>query len=237
MPLFINILALIAVAVSTAACGTEAEESAPIEGLHRVNAYQMITGDDSDEEREHWNHAFRSQSNIFGEEPVSFVKDNLRLLPRGKALVLAMEEGRNAVFLAKNGYDVTGIDFSDEAIRKAKRLAFKNRVKLHVINADLNTYNIEPAAYDVIVAIEFFRPRLINEIKKGLKPGGVILWESHTTDLAKFSPSKTVRTDHLLRPGELRSAFDDYVTLVSRETKDDSRAVASLVAKKPVIVE
>lgn len=214
-------------------CSPDKQETSTSRAAIRINSYQLITGDDSEAEREKWNRAFKNRSHLYGEEPVPFVKQNLRLLPRGKALVLAMEEGRNAVFLAQHGFEVTGIDFSDEAIRKAKRLARKRNVKLNVVNADLNTYSIEPESYDVIVAVEFYRPRLINEIKKGLKKGGAVVWESHTTDHAKNVPGRAIRLDHLLQPGQLGKAFGDYDVLFSREVNDGKNAVASLVARKP----
>ena len=224
---------LLALPWACVGCAPERESSITTTNAIRINSYQLITGDDSDAEREKWNHAFRNRTFLRGEEPVPFVKQNLRHLPRGKALVLAMEEGRNAVFLARHGFEVTGIDFSDEAIRKAKRLARKHGVRLNVVNADLNSYNIEPDAYDVIVAVEFYRPRLISEIKKGLKKGGAIVWESHTTDHAKNVPGRAIRLDHLLKPGQLERSFGDYNVLVSRELNDGKNAVASLVARKP----
>jgi 2-polyprenyl-3-methyl-5-hydroxy-6-metoxy-1,4-benzoquinol methylase len=200
---------------------------------HRIDSYQMITGEDDEAEREQWNRIFKTRSFVYGEQPTPFVKQSLPLLHRGKALVLAMEEGRDAVFLASHGFDVTGIDFSDEAIRKAKRLARKHAVQIHVVNANLNTYEIEPAAYDVIVVMRFYRKRLLAEIRKGLKPGGLIVWESHTSEFKQPSMHASA-PDRLLGPGELGRAFHDYATVASRDVFDEEQQqVVSLVARKP----
>ena len=65
-----------------------------------------------------WDKKYETESYIFGKEPVEFLREHIDLLPRGKALDIAMGEGRNAVFLAKNGFDVDCCDISESAIKK-----------------------------------------------------------------------------------------------------------------------
>jgi tellurite methyltransferase len=226
-------LLLVALASAVSACDSDSVISFKPSDARRLTSYQIITGDDSEAEREDWDRTFRNRAFVFGEDPVTFVKQSIPSVRKGRALVLAMEEGRNAVYLAQNGFDVTGIDFSDEAIRKAKLLAKKHRVKLHVVNADLNTYNIEPESYDLIVAVEFYRSRLIGEIRRGLKHGGTVLWESHTAEQAHNVSDRTIRLDHLLQPGELHKGFSDYNILVSNENNDGKSAIARILARRP----
>ena len=107
------------------------------------------------------------------------------LLPTGKVLDIAMAEGRNAVFLAKKGYQVEGVDYSEVALRKAKLLARENRVEVGTINADLTTYQIKPDTYDVILNIDYLQRSLIAGIKKGLHKGGVVVFENDTVDQLK----------------------------------------------------
>src|SRR3972149_10905123 len=66
-----------------------------------------------------WDKKYETGAYIFGKEPVAFLREHIDLLPRGKALDIAMGEGRNAVFLAKNGFSVDGCDVSEVAIKKA----------------------------------------------------------------------------------------------------------------------
>jgi tellurite methyltransferase len=206
----------------------------PTDGAHKLNAYQLITGDDLDEEREGWNRAYKNRGTLFGEKPMPFVVQSVPLVRKGRALVLAMEEGSNAIYLAKQGFQVTGVDFSDEAIRRAKRFAKKSGVKLDAVNADLNNYNIEPEAYDLIVAVDFYRSRLVGEIRKGLKHGGTALWVSHTLDSRPPTfVENSVQLDQMPRPGALHQAFADYKLIISNETPDGDKMLAQVLARKP----
>lgn len=198
-----------------------------------ANAYQMVTGDDSDQDRRQWDNLFNTQTYVFGKEPAAFLQEQIHLLPVGRALDIAMSEGRNAVFLAKKGFSVEGVDYSDVALRKARLLAKENGVTIQPINADLNTYSIRPDSYDVILNIQFLLRPLIPKIKRGLKRGGVVVFENYTVDQEANALGQSLRRDYLLERGELRELFKDFEILVYRETNDGKDAVASLIARKP----
>ncbi len=193
----------------------------------------MVTGQDSDEDRSQWDQLFKTEDYVYGTEPASFLRDNVRILPVGRALDIAMAEGRNAVFLAKKGFIVDGVDYSEVALRKAQRLAKKNHVTINTINADLNQYKIKPDSYDVIVNIQFLLRELVPEIKRGLKRGGVVVFENYTLEHLKNPGGRGMRKDYLLAKGELRDLFKDFEVLVYRETNDGKEALASLIARKP----
>jgi tellurite methyltransferase len=197
------------------------------------NAYQKVTGDDSEEDRRHWDRLFNTQNYVFGREPAIFVRDNISYLPVGRVLDIAMSEGRNAVFLAKKGYVVDGVDYSDVALRKAKRLARENHVTINPINADLTTYQIKPDHYEVILNIDYLQRSLVPQIKRGLKRGGVVVFENWTVDQLQNRGTQQLRRDYLLEKGELREQFKDFKVLVYRETNDGKDARASLIARKP----
>jgi tellurite methyltransferase len=198
----------------------------------RPDDYQKITGGDIDEERDRWNQIFRRTNYVFGREPNPSLRDHVQALPRGRALVFPMEEGRNAVFLAKRGFDVTGIDFSDVALQKARRMAKEEKVAISAVNADLNEYVFEPDHYDAIVGVDLYRPRLIAQIKAGLRRGGVVLYEILTSDQLKLE-TRNIRRDFLVAPGYLKEQFRDYEILSYRETVEGKRAVATILARKP----
>ena len=198
------------------------------------NSFQMITGDDTDEERERWNTMYKTHAYVFGKEPTPFLKEHIQMLGKGRALVIPMEEGRNAVFLATAGFTVAGIDFSEIALQKANRLARENKVKVTGINADLNHYVVDREAYDLIVDIDFHRPRLIQQIKQGLKKGGIVLYQAQTVDQMKVGHDRNnISQDYLLDHGQLKELFKDFQILVYKETSEGESAVASLIAKKP----
>ena len=193
----------------------------------------MVTGDDSEQDRGHWDALFNTENYVFGKEPAAFVRDNIAKLPIGRALDIAMGEGRNAVYLAKKGFSVDGVDISEVGIRKAKRLAHENRVTIHTINADLDHYVITPNHYDVILNIEYLQRSLIPQIKKGLKKGGIVVYENETVDQLNNPGGQGTRRDYLLAKGELKELFKDMQIIVYKETNDGKEAVASLIAKKP----
>ena len=111
-----------------------------------------------------WDKKYETESYIFGKEPVEFLKEHIDILPRGKAFDIAMGEGRNAVFLAKNGFDVDGCDISETAIKKAQELAKENSVNINAFVADLETYKLPKDTYDVIVCFYYLQRSLIPQI-------------------------------------------------------------------------
>lgn len=196
------------------------------------NAYQSITGDDSDDDRGQWDQLYQAKEYVYGTEPAKFLTEAVEFLPRGRAMDIAMGEGRNAVFLAKKGFVVEGVDYSEEALRKAKKLASNHHVVVHTINADLNQYRFKEATYDVMLNIDYLQRSLVPQIKRGLKKGGVVVFETATIDQLKNVKGQAIPVDFLLKPGELKQLFRDFEILVYRETNDGKMAKASMIARK-----
>lgn len=194
-----------------------------------TNVYQMVTGDDSEDDRRRWDHLYDTSNYVFGKEPASFLRRNIQLLPPGRVLDIAMGEGRNSVFLAKNGFIVDGIDISEVALRKAKRLALENHVSFTTILADLNNYSIKPETYQVILNFDYLQKSLIPQIKRGLKKKGVVLYENLTINQVIGREGQSSRREYILHPGELKELFKDFEILVYEE----SQGRASLIARKP----
>lgn len=198
-----------------------------------TNLYQTITGEGPEADRSQWDALYRTQKYVFGTEPAPFLRENVRLLPKGRVLDLATGEGRNAVYLAALGYNVDAVDLSPEALRKAKRLARSRHVTIHTIQADLSQYTIKPETYDVILNIQFLQKNLIGPIKKGLRKGGVLVFENYLESQLAYQPS--LRRDYLLKKGELREWFSrdsDFEILLYRETDENKQALASLIVRR-----
>ena len=196
------------------------------------NVYQLVTGDDSEEDRTRWDALFNTRTYVYGKEAAEFLKDHIHLIPVGLALDIAMGEGRNAVYLAKKGFRVNGVDISEVALRKARRLAKEQNVSINTINADLNQYVIQPNTYDLIVNINYLQRNLISQIKRGLKKGGYVVFENNTVDQLKNPAGQSLSKDWLLEKGELREMFKDFKIIQYSETNDGKQAVASLLAQK-----
>lgn len=198
-----------------------------------ANAYQKVTGDDQDDDRSHWDKLYNTKSYVYGTDASEFLQENISQLPKGgKVLDIATGEGRNAVFLAKKGFNVEGVDISQVALRKAKRLAKDSHVSIHTTYADLTTYAIKAESYQVILNIDYLQRSLIPQIKKGLIKGGVVLYENYTVDQLKNTTGRHMRRDDLLEKGELKSLFNDFEILVYKETNNGKDAIASLLARK-----
>jgi len=194
--------------------------------------FQNLTGDDADSNKSHWDQIYRrNQGYVFGKDPAPFLVSNLNKLPVGKALDIAMGEGRNAVFLAQKGFDVTGVDISEVAVRKAKRLAREKDVRIRTVIVDLNTYQIAPESYDVILVFYYLQRSLVPQLIRGLKPGGMIVFEGQTEADLKYRKAQS--KDVLLTKGELKELFKGLQEVKYTEVDDGTRAYASLLARKP----
>lgn len=157
-----------------------------------------------------WNERYNTDEFIYGTEPNDFLAANIAALPPGRVLSLADGEGRNGVFLAKHGYDVTAVDLSDVGLAKAKRLADQNGVKINTIHADLADFDPGIEQWDGIVSIFAHLPgdirqRLYGRIGASLKPGGVFLLEAYTPDQIGRGTGGPQSADLLLNRDKLRS--------------------------------
>jgi SAM-dependent methyltransferase len=100
---------------------------------------------------EEWNRRYAGSELLWTARPNRFLVAETADLTPGRALDLACGEGRNAVWLAKQGWQVTGVDFSAAALDKAAGLARGNEVDVEWAEADLLDYRPEPRAYDLVV--------------------------------------------------------------------------------------
>ncbi|MBU6390773.1 MAG: class I SAM-dependent methyltransferase [Planctomycetota bacterium] len=186
-----------------------------------------------EQDRIFWDKKYETENYIFGKEPVEFLKEHIDILPRGKALDIAMGEGRNAVFLAKMGFEVDGCDISEIAVKKAQELATENHVKIHTFMADLEAYQLPKNTYDVIACFYYLQRDLIPQMKEVLKPDGMIIYETYTIENRERGFEGPRNKDYLLKPNELLNFFKDFKIIYYRElVLDNKKAVASLIAKK-----
>lgn len=133
-----------------------------------------------------WNERYNEAEYIFGTEPNDFLRDEFSKIPiGGSVLCLAEGEGRNAVFLAQQGYQVTAMDMSEVGLNKALKLAQDRGVDIITQVADLADYEFGEAQWDGIVSIWVHLPtavrqRVYAQIAPALKPNGVFILEAYT---------------------------------------------------------
>jgi tellurite methyltransferase len=187
-------------------------------------------------DRKRWDLKYRERKFDPGQQANTILKKYLRFFPGGKALDLAAGEGRNAVFLAEHGLDVEAVDISRTALDRAKRSALSRGVRIKTIAADLDAFIFPEEKYDLILDFYFLDRRLIPGIKRSLKKGGVVVFETYTTDQRDMAAGGPSKTKYLLKPNELLRLFQGFHILFYREgifrEEGKRRAIASLIAKK-----
>lgn len=133
-----------------------------------------------------WDQRYNEEGFAYGTQPNDFLKSEYFRIPKnGRVLCLAEGEGRNAVFLAKQGYSVTAVDPSSVGLKKAQQLAIDHGVEISTIVADLSDYNLVTEAWDGIVSISahvppLLRKRLHSQVFNSLKNKGVFILEAYT---------------------------------------------------------
>jgi len=187
-------------------------------------------------DKKRWDERFGRKEFALGKEPNPFLKKHIYLLPKGKALDMATGEGRNAVFLAQNGFEVDAVDISEKGLRKARKLAREKGVKVNALLVDLDHYQIEKDRYDLIANFYFLKRRLIPKIREGLKKGGKVIFETYLLEHRKLATGGPKQAKYFLKPNELLRLFKDFRILFYREgiirEGGKRKAVASLIAQK-----
>lgn len=183
-----------------------------------------------------WDERFGKKEFALGKEPNPFLKRYLHLLPRGKALDIAAGEGRNAVFLAQNGFEVDAVDISEKGLRKARKLAREKGVKINTLLIDLSRYHITKERYDLIINFYFLKRHLIPRIKKGLRKGGKVIFETYLLEHRTLGVKGPKQAKYFLKPNEPLRLFKGFRILFYREgifrEGGRKKAVASLIAEK-----
>jgi len=187
-------------------------------------------------DQKRWDERFGKKEFALGKEPNPFLKKHIHLFPKGRALDIASGEGRNAVFLAQHGFEVDAVDISERGLKKARKFARGKGVKIKTFLVDLDQYQIEKKQYNLIANFYFLKRRLIPRIKKGLKKGGKVIFETYLLEHRTLGTGGPKQAKYFLKPNELLGLFKDFRILFYREgifrEGGKRKAVASLIAEK-----
>ena len=164
--------------------------------------------------------------------PSEFLVEYAAKLPAtGRALDLACGRGRNAVWLARRGFDVDAVDISAIALAKARSLAARHGVadRVHTIEADLNA-ELPPLTgpYDVVICLHFRAPAIWPGMRELVAPGGVLVIET----LARHPSNLDVNPDFLGEPDELAAAAGELVVEFEGRAVTGKRASDRLFARR-----
>jgi SAM-dependent methyltransferase len=185
----------------------------------------------SQEARRRWDRRYDAPGYIFGRAPHPLLVEHSSLLLRGgTALDLAAGEGQNAVYLARLGHRVQAVDISPLGLRKARRLAREQGLRLQTVQQDLELEPPPPGPFPVIVWMHYLQHDLAGPVEQRLAPGGLLLMELATTRNLRLHRRPARR--FLLQPGELRGWFPGLEIVMYREGVYGHHEVAQLVARK-----
>lgn len=193
------------------------------------------------------------QDYLFGTEPNRFLARREQRLQDGRnAISIADGEGRNSVWLAEQGLEVTGIEISAVAIEKARHLAAARKVEVNFVQADMLAPGWPPvelqAAFDWVIGIfiQFvgpeWRDRQFEVMKQLARPGGRILLQGYTPKQLEYRTGGPSAAENLYTEDILREAFADWEIEELVEYEDTiaegsghvgRSALIGLVARKP----
>lgn len=164
-----------------------------------------------------WNERFSAPGYLFGTEPAQFLLEHQSYFKPGKtALVVADGEGRNSVFMAGLGVDVTAMDSSDVAVEKARALALAKKVEVDFNLSDIAKWDWGAKTYDLVVGvfIQFTGPEArvaqFEGMKRAVKPGGILMLHGYTPNQLEFGTGGPPYVENLYTEEILRAAFDDF---------------------------
>ncbi|MBJ3775890.1 SAM-dependent methyltransferase [Acuticoccus mangrovi] len=197
----------------------------------------------------YWDERFAGEDYLFGTAPNVFLEQEVGRLPSGgRVLAVADGEGRNGVFLAEKGFDVTSLDSSAVGLEKARRLAQERGVSLHFVHADVATWDWPEASFDAVVAIfiQFapppMREAMFERMKAALRPGGVLLLQGYRPEQVDYGTGGPPNRENMYTRALLEEAFADLEILHlaehDRELGEGDRhvgmsALIDLVARRP----
>lgn len=162
-----------------------------------------------------WDERYSTADYAYGKTANTYLQAQAQQLPKGRVLSLAEGEGRNAVFLARLGYEVTAVDGSLVGLHKAQKLAEEHGVHIDCIHADLAEFDPGAAQWDAIISIfcpmpSALRQVLFPRIIRSLKPGGIFLLEAYTPQQLVFGTGGGNDADTMMTSQILRAALPGF---------------------------
>lgn len=194
-----------------------------------------------------WNERYSQADYVYGKNPNDFLAEVVQQIPKGRVLCLADGEGRNGVYLAQQGCQVTAVDGSSIGLEKARKLAAERSVKIETIVADLAKFPIQPSSWDAIVSIFCHLPPTVRahvhrQVISGLRSGGVFVLEAYTPRQLQFKTGGPPTADLTMELATLQQELEGlefkHAVELEREIQEGlfhrgRSSVVQVVAVKP----
>jgi SAM-dependent methyltransferase len=178
----------------------------------------------ADPSRERWNRRWAGERANAATTPSAFLIAETETLPPGRALDLACGAGRNAVWLARRGWRVTGVDFSDVALQAARGLAASARVDVEWIEADAVTWPAESRAYDLVAVMYLQLPAAerraaLARAAAAVRSGGTLLVVGHDLLNLTEGVGGPTQADVLFTPDDVAAEIGGLVVEKSERVR------------------
>ena len=173
-------------------------------------------------QQEFWNGKFSKADFFYGTNPNEFLASNLGLLKEHKKMLCLGEgEGRNAIFFAKEGFNVTAIDASDLGLEKLENMAIEENLDIKKVCMDLNLWEANEK-YDVIIASYLHmykneREELFKKIEDSLNSSGYFIGEFFSTKQLSYSSGGPKDLDLLYTTEDFTNYFEKCDKKVTEE--------------------
>jgi len=170
------------------------------------------------------------EANLFLQQHIECIESKLSGTP--KVLDIGCGSGREAVYLAKRGWQVVAVDNQNEAIQRSNNLAQENNVSIEAIETDIiqGEYSVAEESFDLIIMFRFLHRPLFEKIQKWLKPGGTFLIETFSIEAAKFGKPK--RKHLMVKPNEIKHYFKGMIVSDDfHRTLSDGRPLIGNIVK------
>jgi tellurite methyltransferase len=182
------------------------------------------------DDRAHWNRRFGDGP--WPKEPSPWLTSNVDLLPQpATALDVAGGTGRNALWLAANGWDVTVVDVSDVALEFAATRATKLDVPLQTEHVDLSNSQLPKGPWELILLFHYLDRTFFPNIEAALSPGGFFIGSLAT--VANLERHERPPLPYLLQEGELPSLLGNLELIAYEEGWQNDRCDARFIARRP----
>ncbi|RSD25545.1 class I SAM-dependent methyltransferase [Mesobacillus subterraneus] len=166
-----------------------------------------------------WHERFGSSKYVYGEEPNSFIKEKADRLENAKTIVAFAEgEGRNAVYLAKKGHQVTAYDYALNGLKKTEALAERFGVHVNTKQKDLIKDPVPIETFDAAIMVfghfsKGVQKAVFDKLFGAVKPGGIIMMEVYSEAQLKYGTGGPKTTDMLYDPADLLQWVKEYEVL------------------------
>ena len=166
--------------------------------------------------KEHWDNSFSDKVFVYGENENVFINNKSDVIPpHSKVGCFAEGEGRNAVYLAKLGHDITSYDQSVIGLEKTKDLASQNNVDVETVEIDLTKEKVETNQYDAAIMVFGHVPKqdqqfLMESMIGSVKPGGYVIFEVYSEAQMAYKTGGPGSVDMLYHPVDILNWIKNY---------------------------